>query len=668
MRSLARVVRCLVLLCVVGAPPCSAAVFSFHVEGDAGSWAAVLGSMGLMRGTAADAGVIVVSSNAKSAAIDWAARVDHGALLVIEGDSTVAAAFGFRSTSASVAVRAVEDLRAPKLDIVWEHELNLPRFETPSDARVFARERHGGAPLLAGLRRGSGAVLWMAAPPGERGYERFPYLPQALLDLGMALPFRSSRLWAFFDSSYRARVDLDYFAARWRESGIAALHVAAWHYWERDPAADAYLDQLIQACHRHSILVYAWFELPHVSERFWADHPEWREKTALLQDAQLDWRKLINLTNRDASTAVAAGLSEVVGRFDWDGVNLAEMYFESLEGHENAARFTPMNHDVRAKFQAEAGFDPLELFDEHSPRFYRTKAAGMVRFLEFRTELARRLEQEWIGRVDQIRKDKPHLDLVLTHVDDRFDPAMREKIGADAERTLPLLKSSDFTFLVEDPATLWNLGPERYPTIAARYRAIAPRPEKLAIDVNVVERYQDVYPTKQQTGAELFQVIHTAAAAFPRVALYFESSITAQDWPLLASAAADVISAEHTLNGWTVNSRSGVTMAWQGPALVDGRPWPATTGSAVRLPAGSHTVEPAPAHPPLRILDFNGELKSVTATESGVEFVYESSSRVLVQLEGTPSHVSIDGVATPPEISNGVVTLPRGQHLVTMRR
>ena len=24
-----------------------------------------------------------------------------------------------------------------------------------------------------------------------------------------------------------------------------------------------------------------------MSERFWAEHPEWREKTALLQDAQL---------------------------------------------------------------------------------------------------------------------------------------------------------------------------------------------------------------------------------------------------------------------------------------------------------------------------------------------------------------------------------------------
>jgi Ca2+-binding RTX toxin-like protein len=68
-------------------------------------------------------------------------------------------------------------------------------------------------------------------------------------------------------------------------AGIGALHVAAWHYWERDPENDAYLRRLIEACHRHAILVYAWFELPHVSEKFWDLHPEWREKTGVLQDA-----------------------------------------------------------------------------------------------------------------------------------------------------------------------------------------------------------------------------------------------------------------------------------------------------------------------------------------------------------------------------------------------
>ena len=56
------------------------------------------------------------------------------------------------------------------------------------------RERWTGAPVLAGFRRGAGAVLWVAATPGEQGYERFPYLLQALADLGLEPPFRSSAL------------------------------------------------------------------------------------------------------------------------------------------------------------------------------------------------------------------------------------------------------------------------------------------------------------------------------------------------------------------------------------------------------------------------------------------------------------------------------------------
>ena len=149
-------------------------------------------------------------------------------------------------------------LRTPDLRIVWEKAVDVPVFEIPQNAHVFARERSKHAPLLAGYRKGAGAVLWIAVPPGPHGYERFPYILQALTDLGFEAPFRSSRLWAFFDSAYRSRVDPDYFAARWRASGISALHVAAWHFWEHDPQSDAYLKKLIEACHRQAILVYAW--------------------------------------------------------------------------------------------------------------------------------------------------------------------------------------------------------------------------------------------------------------------------------------------------------------------------------------------------------------------------------------------------------------------------
>ena len=660
----------LVRLAAVLAVPLTAtadATYSYHVAGnDAGPWPEILSSIGLTSGAAGPTKLFVVRAGAPGTPSQWLEKIDSGAIVVLEGQSEIADALGIKPANKLVAVRSVVDNRAPKLSIVWKSPVEIPIFELPSGARILARERWQGAPLLAAITRGSGAALWLATPPGDPGYSRYPYLPQALAEVGVVPPFRSARLTAFFDSAYRSRVDLEYFAKRWRKAGIAALHAAAWHFFEPDPQGDEYLRKLITACHRNGILVYAWLELPHVSERFWAEHPDWREKTALLQDAQLDWRKLMNLENRAAFEAAAAGTRALLGRFDWDGVNLAELYFESLEGAANPARFTPMNGDVRREFERAAGFDPLTLFQGSAPAPDRLRA-----FLDFRAELARGMQSKWIAEVEGLRRVKPNLDLVLTHVDDRSDHRMRDLIGADAAKTLPLLEQHDFTFLIEDPATMWNLGPQRYPQIAERYRPMTERFEKLAIDINIVERYQDVYPTKQQTGTELFELVHLASQAFPQVALYFENSILAPDLELLPAAAADVQRVGRAGDRMTVASRYGVGVRWKGPANVNGRLWPVYDDETLWLPPGSNRIEPASSEAAFRILDFNGRLRSARALENGVEFSYDSSARAIAIVNARPVRMDLDGDEAEPLIleSDGkfAVLLPRGQHLVTLQ-
>ncbi len=692
----------LAFLWLAGVQLSAAPRFTFHVAGaETGPWPAILSSIGLVQGSA-DSSIVVIPMGVKAMGeIDWAKRVEQGTILILECDSPLATQFGFAParSAKSVAVQSVEDLRAPDLRIIWENPSEVPVFDLPTNAIVFARERRERIPLMAGYRRGAGAVLWIATSvvnwganwganwgtdggadggaerPGEHGYERFPYIPQALTDLGLEPPFHSGRLWAFFDSAYRSRADLDYLAARWREAGIGAIHVAAWHYWERDKESDAYLRRLIDACHRNAIQVYAWFEMPHISEKFWDGHPEWREKTAMLQDARLDWRKLVNLTNRAAFNEAAEGAHDLIMRFDWDGVNLAELYFESLEGVDNPARFTPMNDDVRAEFRAlkepGAGFDPLDLFKTDSPRHWSKNAEGLKRFLEFRAQLAQREQTEWIAEVEAIRMMKPHLDLTLTHIDDRFDTTMHDKLGADTSRVLPLLQEHDFTFLIEDPATIWNLGPQRYPQIAARYASLTTAQDKLAVDINIVERYQDVYPTKQQTGVELFQLVHTAAAAFPRVALYFENSIMKQDLPLLAAAASSVDRVEQADGQLKIQSRRGAGVPWTGTALVDGRLWPFTNANTVWLTKGSHTILPTSLVPPFRVLDFNGELKSANtwsnSNKNGIEFAYQSNARAFAVLDKIPTHVEIDGMEIAPEFAGPALVLPKGQHLISLQ-
>ena len=628
---------------------------------DPGAWPEILSSVGLQSRPAGLARVFVARAGAAASA-EWNARIDNGAILILEGESSLADMFGFRRGKESVRVASLTDVHRPKLPIVWERGLELPRFKLPEGARIFARERWTDAPMMAGFRRGAGAVLWVAVPPGERGYERFPYLLQALCDLGFEPPFRSARLWAFFDSGYRSRVDLGYFAARWRESGIAALHVAAWHFFEPNAESDAYLTKLIAACHREGILVYAWFELPHVSEKFWDDHPEWREKTAVLQDAQLDWRKLMNLTNRDSFRAVSAGVRQLIGRVDWDGVNLAELYFESLEGIGNPSRFTPMNDDVRTAFRAEKGFDPIELFST------RKDTVSQRAFLDFRSDVARRIEEEWLDVLESARHDKPHLDLVLTHVDDRFDKNMRDAIGADAGSVLPLLDRRSFTFLIEDPATIWNLGPQRYRSIAEAYQPLTTHREKLAVDLNIVDRYQNVYPTKQQTGTELFQLVHQASASFARVALYFENSLLPPDLKLLPSASAAVTRIERLGSKTIIESSAGVGLPWKGAAKVDGQAWPAADDQTVWIPTGAHSVEPAASQPGPRLLRLNGELRAaLTVNATTIEFSYQSTARAIAVLDRTPVKLQVDGTDARMSMAGpATLLLPRGQHVITV--
>ncbi len=632
------------------------------LSGDPGAWPEILSSIGLQQQPMAQSRIWVARAGA-DAAPDLAAQVESGAILVLEGESPLAAQFGFRPGKATVKAGSLVDVHQPGLSIVWEKSLDLPVFEVPPGVQVFARERWTDAPVLAGLRRGSGAVLWVAASPGERGYERFPFLLSALCDLGLEPPFRSARLWAFFDSAYRARADIDYLAARWRKAGIAALHAAAWHYYEPDPERDRYLARLIEACHREGILVYAWLELPHVSEKFWDDHPEWREKTALLQDAQLDWRKLMNLANRDCFHAVSDGVAQLIRRFDWDGVNLAELYFESLQGIANPSRFTPMNGDVRAEFRKLKGFDPLEIFGA------RTDAASRQAFLDFRGDLAHRIEAEWLAQLETLRAGQPHLDLVLTHVDDRFDTGMRDAIGADAARLLPLLDRHPFTLLIEDPATVWHLGAQRYHSIAERYRALTPHREQLAIDLNIVDRYQNVYPTRQQTGTELFQLVHSAAANFQRVALYFENSLLAPDWPLLPSAAAAAARIEKPGQKTVVASVGGVGIPWRGAALVDDLPWPVADDETVWLPAGAHSIAPGrEGLARLHLVRLNADLESARVTAPGaIEFSYRSAARAIAILDRIPTRIRIDGADDPhPGPASTTLLLPPGRHTVAV--
>ena len=91
---------------------------------------------------------LALGAETRTAASGWqrilaSVGLDLGAapaqFTILEADSPQARALGFRPTAKTVRVAAVEELRDPQLEVVWEQPLTLPVCELPAGARVFAR-------------------------------------------------------------------------------------------------------------------------------------------------------------------------------------------------------------------------------------------------------------------------------------------------------------------------------------------------------------------------------------------------------------------------------------------------------------------------------------------------------------------------------------------------
>ena len=132
--------------------PLTAASQSILLIGDEpGAWKSIFGSVGL-----------TVSQATHLPPATLRAHVEAGAFAILEGESEFAAQFGIRPSERRVQTRSLIDTHNPTLPIVWEKALDIPEYSLPPGAQVFARERWTGVPVIAGVKNGSGAILWLA--------------------------------------------------------------------------------------------------------------------------------------------------------------------------------------------------------------------------------------------------------------------------------------------------------------------------------------------------------------------------------------------------------------------------------------------------------------------------------------------------------------------------
>ncbi len=109
---------------------------------------------------------------------------------------------------------------------------------------------------------------------------------------------------------------------------------------------------------------------------------------------------------------------------------------------------------------------------------------------------------------------------------------------------------------------------------------------------------------------------------------------------------------------------------------VNGRIWPGWGENSIFMPAGKNQISPIERRFQLmdksaldmRLLRFSGDMDSLSPTQQGFEFAYDSTLRTIALLNREPHEIQIDGRKTDVKpiayAGNWNLLLPSGKHRV----
>ncbi len=606
--------------------------------------------------------------------------VQKGGACITDGKTEFAKELGIDFASSVISVSHVRDRLFPEENIQWSVPEPLEKFDTEPDDQILAVDGETDAPLVMGRRSGDGKFIYFGCrfdPLSDAGYSRFPYLIQYVgrfLELYPIL--KRDALELFFDPGFRHNVSVENLVKYWAANGVRVIHAAAWHHY-RQYTFD--YEKLVDLCHANGILVYAWIEPPQVSQKFWVDHPEWREKNSEGKDARPSWRYAMSMTDEASWRAMYEEYKSFLEKFDFDGVNLGEIYFESgEEGPADPQNYTPMHPSARAEFQGLAGFDPALLFNSSSQYYWKRNNAALRKFEDYRVDKMVRIHESLLGMVESLREQRKGFDVMVTCLDSIGNPGLRSSQAIDISRVLELRKHHKFSVVVEDPQSRWSEDPRRYEAIAEQYRQMLG--DDLMLDLNILsfrtKEKPTMFPTLAQAGTEVFSLISVASRQAERVVVYAESSIGRQDFPLLSFAAASPANIERLEKGFRISSPySTILQLGQNQRMisVDDSPRMAAKDGRFLIPAGTHIIGTnvfgQTFSTGLRqafLCSITGNLLYEKESERELEFGYSSVPRCYVTLVKAPLSMSVDGIEVTPQVMRGTgrygIALPPGKH------
>jgi len=612
------------------------------------------------------------------------AFIQNGGHIITDTKNEVATELGLKFSQNKVRIIKLREKLFPEEKISWRYAELVNKIEIEPSDEVFSFDDYTEMPMVIGRNIGKGKLLFFNSrfdPYSRQGYSLYPYILEDVMDFFKLRPFvRRDNLEVYFDPGFRHTYSVENLVKQWVGQGIKVIHAAGWHEYEKYTYD---YRRLIKLAHANGILVYAWLEPPQVSQKFWNDHPEWREKNYKNEDVRPSWRYPVALTDNKCLDAVDNEFKNFLERYDWDGVNLAELYFDAGRGMNDPNLFTPMHPSARNEMMKQYGIDLNKIFDPFSYFYWKNNHDVENKVTQYRVTQLDTVYQILLKSFYAVAKKKSGFEVMVTAMDSYGSPELRENIGVDMQGIIRLQKRFGFTLQVEDPENLWSTDPMRYQEIGKYYKNMLGDKSKLLLDLNILNFRKEStitpFPTLIQTGTESFRLINAATIGAPRFTIYSESSVNAQDLGFFPYAASINIQYKITDDGFEFEAPESFIIKLPmnvKEIIIDGYPVSPFRENSFPIPAGKHIVKYknvavtsfSTNELQAKILSFSGDLLSVSYGMKDIKITYDSKTRTLISLNREPTWVKVDHQDYKFVVMEGndcfSIFLPDGKHYV----
>jgi hypothetical protein len=483
-------------------------------------------------------------------------------------------------------------------ELFWEDQASIYK---PRVAFTTLLKSAKGNPVL--LR--SGKILWsLPKLVGRQGVEKFPFLPQILQqEVGLLPRAAANETELYVDPDLEVGVSLTELAQRWKMAGIRRVHVAGWKDNVITKARYNY-SAFVDSMHEVGIEVFAWLEWPHINFSYWKMHPECKEITATGRDAEIFWRQAVALYVPACFDFAYNETLDVLESAAFDGVNVAELSFESPgQGPDNPSEYTPFHPEIRKRYKASHGVDPIAILDPKSPHFWKTSDSDFTAWKQFRVQTITDLHQKLLAR---LRKIPAGRKLMVTLIEDRSPlnetspqkatHPLGDNLGSSTVGVAGLLSEGPFELQIEDPFTVWMLDPERYKDYPKLYPEVPT--DQLVLDVNIVKR--ELFAgsgrvTSRSVGLEFYLSVASVGRSGAQLALYASATLNPQDlqWARYALAAGALELKDLGNGSFTATATRPIYLQLIRPAksvVLDGKTTALFGQREILIPIGKHQI------------------------------------------------------------------------------